>query len=86
MGYNLRWDRNIAKDADFRTAFGRAYDSVDAAGMDSTLFRGAWEKYIADKLAGIEYPVTAGEMMAGFMLGAWLSRVTPADAAVQVGS
>jgi asparagine synthase (glutamine-hydrolysing) len=80
MGFNLRWDRSIAKDTSFRVTFERAYAALDKAGIETTLFREAWQEYTTDKLAGTEYPATAGEMMAGFMLGMWINRVPPANA------
>ncbi len=82
MGFNLRWDKSIASDVNFLKTFECAYAALDAAGLDATPFRRAWQKYIAEKLAGIEFPATAGEMMSGFMFGMWLSRVPPAEAAL----
>lgn len=81
MGYNLRWHHSIVEDEGFQAAFERAYDALDAAGMDAGSYRGAWKKYSADMRAGNEFPVTADEMMAGFMFGSWLSRVPQAETA-----
>jgi asparagine synthase (glutamine-hydrolysing) len=78
MGYNLRWDESIAMAPEFKDAFISAYDNLDHNGLDSGHFRRAWGEYIAQKLGGVKFPATAGEMMSGFMLGEWLRRVHPA--------
>ncbi len=74
MGWNLRWDRSIAYDEKFTTAFRAAYDAVDKASLDSRLYRAAWEAYVADIRNGKRYSAYAKAMMGGFMLGAWLLR------------
>jgi asparagine synthase (glutamine-hydrolysing) len=85
MGFNLRWQYSIVNDPNYRAAFKCAYDALDTAGIDSEAFRSAWKQYIADMRAGIEYPAAAGEMMMGFMLGMWLSRISPAETILKTG-
>ncbi len=85
MGFNLRWQYNIVNDPNYRAAFKNAYDDLDTAGIDSDAFRSAWKQYIADMGAGIEYPLSAGEMMMGFMLGRWLSRTPAAETITETG-
>lgn len=80
MGHNLRWQYNIVEDPSFRAAFESAYDALDKGNIDSTPFRSAWQQYIKEMNSGIEFPAAANEMMAGFMLGMWLSRITSTEA------
>lgn len=85
MGYNLRWQYNIVEDENFRTAFVHAYDTLESTGLDANPFRDAWKQYVNDMNAGIEFPISADAMMAGFMLGMWLSRTFPAEVVTQSG-
>jgi len=75
MGWNLRWHHSIAYDPAYRAAFAAAYDALDAAGIQSHLFRKAWGMYCDALREGHKVPPTAGTMMSGFMLGMWLQRV-----------
>jgi asparagine synthase (glutamine-hydrolysing) len=79
MGFNLRWHHSIVDDNEFHKSFEYAYTMLDRAGINSQNFRNAWEKYIADMNNDIEYPLSASEMMAGFMFGFWLSRENHAE-------
>lgn len=72
MGWNLRWDRSIAYDPTFATAFGRAWESMDRIGMDTGNFRVAMDDYVKDIRRGIEFSSHARLMMNGLMLGSWL--------------
>ena len=74
MGWNLRWDRSIAIDPDFATAFERAWQSMDRMGMDTGHFRAAWRDYVDDVRRGVAFSSHAGVMMNGMMLGSWLSQ------------
>ena len=74
MGWNLRWDRSIAVDPDFATAFERAWQSMDRLGLDTGHFRAAWRDYVADVRRGVAFSGHAGVMMNGLMLGSWLAQ------------
>ena len=74
MGWNLRWDLSIVHDPKFGTAFSKAFESLEAAGIQSGPFRKAWKDYVADITAGKRSSLHASPMMNGFMLGAWLMR------------
>jgi asparagine synthase (glutamine-hydrolysing) len=74
MGWNLRWDRSIANDPTFATAFGRAWESLDHIGMDTRQFRVAMSDYVEDVRRSIEFSSHARLMMNGLMLGLWLSQ------------
>ena len=74
MGWNLRWDLSIVHDPKFETAFSRAFDALEGAGITSGPFRQAWKKYVADISGGKGTSSHAGQMMNGFMLGTWLMR------------
>ncbi len=74
MGFNLRWHINIVEDIDFHESFDRAYNVLESAGLSFSTSRTAWKNYIKDMQAGVQFPASAGEMMAGFMLGMWLCR------------
>jgi asparagine synthase (glutamine-hydrolysing) len=75
MGWNLRWDRDIAYDPAFTKAFDSAWRSMDGVGMNTKHFRAAWKGYVADVRSGIEFSTHAKVMMNGLMLGSWLSRL-----------
>ncbi len=85
MGFNLRWQNNIVDDPNYRTAFVRAYDALDQAGIDSESYRSAWKQFIADLCAGVKLRASAGDMMLGFMLGMWLSHTSPAETMIKSG-
>lgn len=72
MGWNLRWDRSIARDPVFRRVFARAFERLDASSLGGAHFRAAWQAYIADVERGHAFSPHASRMMNGFMLGAWL--------------
>ncbi len=72
MGWNLRWDRSIARDPNFATAFAEAWEAMDRIGIDTRQFRAAWRNYVADIQAGAEFSGHSKMMMNGLMLGAWL--------------
>lgn len=74
MGWNLRWDRSIAVDKRFALVFSDAWKAIESVGIDSRLYREAWQSYIADIRAGKEFSPSAKFMMTGLMLGAWLQR------------
>jgi asparagine synthase (glutamine-hydrolysing) len=74
MGWNLRWDRSIARDPRFEPAFSGAWTAMDRVGIDSRRYRDAWRNYVADSQAGMEFSTHAKMMMNGLMLGAWLQR------------
>lgn len=73
MGSNLRYDESFATDDAFRHAYADALLAIRAAGLDDKRFQHAWDAYTADKLRGERYPASAGETIAGFMLGRWLA-------------
>jgi asparagine synthase (glutamine-hydrolysing) len=75
MGYNLRWDKSIVHDSKFKTAFKQAYLTIEKAGIDANTYRDSWQSYMQEKSNGAEFPASADRMMAGFMLGKWLSRI-----------
>jgi asparagine synthase (glutamine-hydrolysing) len=72
MGWNLRWDRSIARDPNFAAAFAEAWSAMDRIGIDTRQFRAAWQNYVADIKAGAEFSGHSKMMMNGLMLGAWL--------------
>jgi asparagine synthase (glutamine-hydrolysing) len=72
MGWNIRFGDSFARDPDFRSAYEGALQAVADVGLDAERFRGAWDAFTRDKLAGVLFPPTGGVMMAGFMLGRWL--------------
>jgi len=74
MGWNLRWDRSIAFDPLFETAFEDTYRAVADAGLFAESFRAAWRQYVTDVRSGKGGGGSSGIMMTGFMLGAWLKR------------
>jgi asparagine synthase (glutamine-hydrolysing) len=74
MAYNVRWDLSVARDPAYLDAFKRAYEAIDGIeGLDAAPYRSAWQAYIGDVNAE-RTPATAGTMMNGFMLGAWIER------------
>ena len=75
MGYNLRWDKSIAHDTKFVSAFEQAFLNIEEAGIDTNTYRDSWQSYMREKNNGVEFPASADKMMAGFMLGMWLSRI-----------
>lgn len=74
MGWNLRWDRSIATDPDFSTAFDRAWRSMETIGMSTGHFRSAWKSYVDDVRRGVAFSSHAKVMMNGLMLGCWLAQ------------
>jgi asparagine synthase (glutamine-hydrolysing) len=72
MGWNMRWDRSIAKDPSYLTAFESMWQSMAGIGMDVKHFRAAWKDYVDDVRGGTEFSRHAKVMMSGFMLGSWL--------------
>jgi asparagine synthase (glutamine-hydrolysing) len=72
MGYNLRWGMSAAVEPEFISAFGMAYDALDAAGVETRRFRTAWRNHQHHmKVYGPPSPY-GDVMMTGFMLGRWL--------------
>jgi asparagine synthase (glutamine-hydrolysing) len=72
MGYNLRWGICAARDPRFIEAFGKAYDALDAAGVDTSRFRTAWIRH-QHHIKAYGPPSPHGyAMMTGFLLGRWL--------------
>jgi asparagine synthase (glutamine-hydrolysing) len=84
MAANIRWDRSIALERSFETAFRAAYDDLERAGLDERgASRRSWESYRAAVRRGADGSPFTGAMMTGFMLGVWLRRarrVLPAAA------
>jgi asparagine synthase (glutamine-hydrolysing) len=72
MGWNLRFDRSIANDPKFLSAFKSMWRSMDDIGVKTENFRAAWEGYLQDRRRGLVFSRHATVMMNGFMLGAWL--------------
>lgn len=74
MGWNLRWDRSIARDPSFEPKFAEAWQAMERIGMDTAPFRRAFAAYVEDVRRGTEFSGHAKMMMNGLMLGAWLRR------------
>ncbi len=74
MAWNLRWDRSIAHDARCMSVFANAWSAMNEVGIDTKVYRDAWQNYIADIKAGVRFSRHAKIMMNGLMLGAWLQR------------
>lgn len=72
MGFNLRWDLELARNSKFMDAISRAYRALDVHGVDAEPFKQAYEAYRKDVTRGAASQPTAGTMMNGFMLGSWL--------------
>lgn len=72
MGWNLRWDRSIARDPSFEPSFVEAWGAMERIGMDAAPFRRAFAAYVEDVRRGAEFSAHAKMMMNGLMLGAWL--------------
>jgi asparagine synthase (glutamine-hydrolysing) len=83
MGANLRWDLALARDPHFMEAARLAYDSLDDHGIASHEFRGAYRTFCGDIERGA-VTATAGVMMSGFMLGAWLRQTRAASKSIYV--
>jgi asparagine synthase (glutamine-hydrolysing) len=77
MGWNVRFDRSIAFDPAYKSAFVDAYGALDAIGIPSAHFREAWRGYLRDTYAGNPISMHASVMMNGFMLGMWLLGRSP---------
>jgi asparagine synthase (glutamine-hydrolysing) len=74
MGFNLRFGEGFAQEPRFRAAMDRALAAVEEADLGVEHFRAARERFDRDVAAGHAVRPTAGPMMQGFMLGAWLLR------------
>ncbi len=74
MGWNLRWDRSIARDPAFVSGFEQAWASMERIGMRTEHFRAAMAGYVADVHSGVAFSNHARLMMNGLMLGKWLEQ------------
>jgi asparagine synthase (glutamine-hydrolysing) len=74
MAWNVRWDKSIGSDEAFKRAFTESYNAIDQYGLSSLHYRNAWNAYVAEIAAGVEFSGHAQTMLNGFMLGKWLSR------------
>lgn len=74
MAMNLRYDRTLASDPDLLQLYERLLERIKAAGIEPERYRTAWRAYVNDRAKGVEFPATAGIMVAGLMLGLWLDR------------
>ncbi len=66
------WTQAVTTNAEFASAFGASYDAMDLAGINADPARSAWQRFRTDMNAGKEFSNASGQMMSGFMLGAWL--------------
>lgn len=79
MAYNVRWDKSVAVDQVYKDAFVKAYEAVEARGIEAGPMYTAWREYIAAKENGVEFPDSSNHMMNGFMLGSWFLRQPPGE-------
>jgi asparagine synthase (glutamine-hydrolysing) len=80
MGANLRWDRELSVNREFRGVIADAYRALDNSPISAIPFRRAYETFNREASPGY-VPPSAGTMMNGFMLGAWLQMRRPLAAA-----
>jgi asparagine synthase (glutamine-hydrolysing) len=68
MGMNIQFRRNIIGDPVYLQAFENAFQSLERAGIDSAVYRDAWNHYRKGNRQHADI------MMAGFMLQKWFER------------
>jgi asparagine synthase (glutamine-hydrolysing) len=76
MGANLRWDIELTCNRKFRSAIAAAYSALDASRVSAAPFHRAYQTF-AREATPDHLPQSAGTMMNGFMLGAWLQMRGP---------
>ncbi len=74
MGANLRYDRTLADAPELLALYEKILGRISDAGMPTESYRKAWQDYVREKRAGVQYPSSAGKMMTGLLLGLWLDR------------
>jgi asparagine synthase (glutamine-hydrolysing) len=72
MGANLNWGPEFAENVKFQEALAAAYQGLREAGLETEPFREAYERYSDAVRCKDKHRPTAGMMMNGFLLGAWL--------------
>lgn len=75
MGWNLKYDRALASDPNLIGAYERFIQCIAEAGLPTIKYLEAWGDYVRDKNQGVEFPVSAGVMSTGLMLGMWFDRI-----------
>jgi len=74
MGANLNWQLEFPRSSKFQSAFDRSMKGIQEAGFASERFLEAYEEFASALERGETAFPTAGLMMNGFMLGAWLAK------------
>lgn len=75
MGDNLNWQYEFVSNPKFQSALASSFQALPAARIDSRPFDHAYREFLDAVSRGDRAFPTAGTMMNGFMLGAWLERV-----------
>jgi asparagine synthase (glutamine-hydrolysing) len=81
MAMNVRFYEGFAADPRFAQVANDAILRIGKSGIKEGEFRKALDGFIADIRAGASQFPDAGVAMAGFMLGMWLVRTSPVEAA-----
>ena len=75
MGDNLNWQYEFVSNPKFQAALARSFQALPTARIDSRPFDDAYQAFLGAVTRGDRAFPTAGTMMNGFMLGAWIDRV-----------
>lgn len=75
MGDNLNWQCEFVSNPKFQEALERSFRQLPIAGIDARPFDLAYQQFLASVSRGDRSFPSAGTMMNGFMLGAWIDRV-----------